>query len=580
MLSRLLYDKMCPATFQFSQVSTPDWLGIAPPMARANPMDTRPRIVILGSHVIGHKRTLWVTFLLIALALGPILSCGGEGQTVLFDSSAPTAESGQAATVATAPTPFPEASTTATLLPTSQPTPEPTAIATPEPTPAATHTPTPEPTAVPTPTSEPTPVPTPSSKPTLTPRPTLTPVPPQVPLGPYGSIQTGPEVVGMEVFDRLMPEIMHKHNLPGGALAIVKDGRLVFARGYGLADIQNQEPVEPDSLFRVASLSKPVTAIAVLKLVEDGKLDLDEKAFEILSHFQEPEGTSRDPRIDQVTVRQLLHHAGGWDKDVSFDPLWNVGMVGRSTGVPAPVSCSDVISFMLGRSLDFDPGARYAYSNFGYCILGRIVEEKAGQDYETYVIENILTPVGITAVQVGGTLLEERAEGEVRYYHRPGASLAWSVLPDGPERVPWPYGGFYMGSNDSVGGWIASTVDFVRLVSALDGSRPPAPLMEETVDLMLSRPDPPLQDSNFYYAMGWGVLPIGDSARWSHGGGLPGSSSLIVRSHDGITWAVFFNSWAAQYADFRNDRRELTREGIASITTWPSHDLFPLFGYE
>ena len=111
----------------------------------------------------------------------------------------------------------------------------------------------------------------------------------------------------MEAFDRLVPELMHRYNLPGGALAIVKDGRLVFARGYGLADIQNQEPVQPDSLFRIASLSKQVTAVAALKLVEDGKLDLDENAFEILSDFKGPEGASRDSRIDQITVRHLLH---------------------------------------------------------------------------------------------------------------------------------------------------------------------------------------------------------------------------------------------------------------------------------
>ena len=125
----------------------------------------------------------------------------------------------------------------------------------------------------------------------------------------------------MEAFDRLVADLMHRYNLPGGALAIVKDGRLVFARGYGLADIQNQEPVRPDSLFRIASLSKQVTAVAVLKLVEEGKLDLDERVFEILSDFTEPEGASRDPRIAEITVRHLLHHAGGWDKEVSgFDP--------------------------------------------------------------------------------------------------------------------------------------------------------------------------------------------------------------------------------------------------------------------
>ena len=150
-------------------------------MARASPMDTKPRIAIVGSNVIGHKRTLWVTFLLIALALGTILSCGDEGQTVPFDSPAPNAASGLAATVVTAPTPFPPALTIATLLPTNQPTPTSQPTRTPSPTPNAMSTPTPEPTFTPTPQPTPTVTPqptfTPKPPPTATPVPTPTPTP-------------------------------------------------------------------------------------------------------------------------------------------------------------------------------------------------------------------------------------------------------------------------------------------------------------------------------------------------------------------------------------------------------------------
>ena len=476
-------------------------------------------------------------------------------------------------TVAPAPvaTPTPVAETTPT------PMPEPLATVPASRSPAAADTPIPEPTVP----STPTPVPTPTPKPTLAPMPTPAPTATPVPLGPYGSIQTGPQVVGMEAFDRLVPELMHRYNLPGGALAIVKDGRLVFARGYGLADIQNQELVQPDSLFRIASLSKQITAVAVLKLVEEGKLDLDERAFEILSDFIEPEGASRDPRIDQITVRHLLHHAGGWDKEVAgFDPGWIPARIARETGAAKPVSCPDVIHFMLGQPLDFDPGTRYAYANFGYCVLGRIIEEKADQDYEAYVMEHVLAPVGIGSMQIGGSLLNERASGEVRYYYHDVHRRVRSVFPDGPERVSWPYGGFYIRGKDSSGGWIGSVVDLVRLVSALDGGRPPSPLLPETVELMLSRHDPPLRDTTHYYAMGWTVRPVGDSLRWSHGGSLPGAASQIRRTHDGVTWALLFNSKSEQHSDFQSDRVRLMRDAIDSITTWPSRDLFPLFGYE
>ena len=104
-------------------------------------------------------------------------------------------------------------------------------------------------------------------------------------------------------------------------------------------------------------------------------------------------------------------------------------------------------------------------------------------------------------MQVGGSLLNDRAEGEVRYYYHDVHRRVRSVLPDGPERVSWPYGGYYLRGKDSSGGWIGSAVDLVRLVSALDGGRPPSPLLPETVELMLSRHDPPLRNTTH------GIMP-------------------------------------------------------------------------
>ena len=183
---------------------------------------------------------------------------------------------------------------------------------------------------------------------------------------------------------------------PGAAIAIAKDGRLLLAKGYGLANVEKQEPVKPDTLFGVASIAKPITAVAVLQLVEDDLLSLDDRVFQILHRFQPPEGADKDPRLDDITVRHLLEHSGGWDRDMIYDPMFNTGEVEGELGVPKPVSCSDVIRFMRGQPLNFDPGTEYAYSNFGYCLMGRIIEEKTGQPYEEYVKEQVLAPIGIS----------------------------------------------------------------------------------------------------------------------------------------------------------------------------------------
>ena len=258
------------------------------------------------------------------------------------------------------------------------PAPAPAPVATEEPAPTEAPTPTLAPTATPVPT--PTPEPTPTPAPTATPVPTPTEVP-------------TPATEAEAMFDRLIPELMNHWDVPGGALAIAKDGRLVMARGYGLADIDQEEPVQADTLFRIASISKPITAFAILQLVERGELALDDQVFSILDEFEAPSGATMDPRLEQITVRHLLQHSGGWDPEKSYDAMSIPWRIEQELGASKPVSCRDVITFMLGQPLDLDPGSEYAYSNFGYCLLGRIIEEKTGLSYEDYVKEQVLEPI-------------------------------------------------------------------------------------------------------------------------------------------------------------------------------------------
>ena len=412
---------------------------------------------------------------------------------------------------------------------------------------------------------------------TLEPTPTLG---PDV-RGSYGPGHTGLNVKGLEMFDELVAGFMAKWSIPGGAIAVAKDGRLVLAKGYGLADEGTNRPVLPDTLFRIASISKPVTAVAVLKLVEAGELDLDERVFQILDGIESPAGKSPDPRLGDVTVRHLLQHSGGWDQDLSFDPMWRPASIERELGVPRPVSCRDAIVFMLGRPLDFGPGGRYAYSNFGYCLFGRIIEEKTGISYEHRVQQSVLEPIGATRMKIGGTLPEDRAEGEATYYGFPGQRNTRSALPGTADSVPWPYGGFHLGMMDAHGGWVASAIDLVRFATAVDGSRDPRLLAPETVSLMVEHPGPPLwRDSSYHYGLGWLVRPFGDDANWWHDGSLPGTTALLVRSHHGAAWAALFNSRPDDWRRFGAELDDLMWDGVRAVKSWPAHDLFPRFGYE
>ncbi len=197
---------------------------------------------------------------------------------------------------------------------------------------------------------------------------------------PPGSYQrripvTGKAGPGLEAADEAMLAVLEKHGIPGGALAIVKDGKLVLARGYGWGNLATSAPVIPDATFGVASLSKTLTAVAVLKLVEEGKLKLDDRVIGLLSHLKPPPGARVDPRLGTVTVRQLLNHSGGWDRKKSGEPWAYSWQVSRRLRVPLPIGTDQLTRFMLGVRLDFTPGTELQYSNYGYILLGQVIEK-------------------------------------------------------------------------------------------------------------------------------------------------------------------------------------------------------------
>jgi N-acyl-D-amino-acid deacylase len=368
----------------------------------------------------------------------------------------------------------------------------------------------------------------------------------------------------LKSFDETMEAQLRTQKLTGAALAVVKDGRLVYAKGFGLGDVVNKAPVEPASLFRIASLSKPITAVAILKLAQDGKLDLDAKAFELLD-LKLPEGTTPDPRLADITVRQLLQHTAGWNRDKSGDPMFKSAEISSALGVPSPPTSLQIIRWMMGRPLDVDPGTRYAYSNFGYCVLGRILEQRTGESYENYVKKNVLAPMGITRMALGRSLRENREKDEVTYYPgaaKPSKPVFESIKED---KVPAPYGAFCLEAMDSHGGWIASALDVARFASSLDKV-----LNAKSLETMFARPSI-AGTAPVYYGCGWMVRPLGEGVKMNtwHTGSLPGTSSLVVRRHDGLVWAVLFNE------RLKNESIDPALHKAAdAVSEWPKGNLF------
>ena len=405
--------------------------------------------------------------------------------------------------------------------------------------------------------------------------------PPVTPPGQQEIPITGVAVPGMGSYDQIVANVMRKYNIPGGAVAVVRDGRLMYARGFGYADVENKTPVQPDALFRIASVSKPITGAAIMKLVEEGKLELDDRVAPIIAYLSPAPGATVDPRWEQITIRQLLDHTAGWDRDKpngGFDPMFQSAIAAAAVNAPAPASAETIIRYMKGKPFDFNPGEKFAYSNFGYAILGRVIERLSGMPYEEYVRTRVLQPVGANRTRLGKTRLVDAMPEEVRYYY-PGAALAWplvtSVFP-GEGTVPANYGGYYLEATDSHGGWVSSTIDLLRFVTGVDGrASPPDILSLQLIEEMTSSGATVCPDGNCYYAVGWFVRPVQGGATWWHGGDYAGTKSILVRSYYNVSWVALFNAGAPN--SLTNELDAALWNALNNITSFPTQDLFSTF---
>lgn len=395
---------------------------------------------------------------------------------------------------------------------------------------------------------------------------------------------TGQSTPELQPFDEMMTAFMQEHDVPGAALAVTDGGRLVFAKGYGYADVAAQQPAQPTSLFRIASISKPITAAAILKLVEQKTLSLDDRVFDILKeepHFEK--GAKFDERQREITIRQLLQHRGGWDRGKSFDAMFQSVRFARALNVEPPAGPQHVIRCMLGLPLDFAPGERYAYSNYGYCLLGRVIEKLTGKTYEESVRAEVLKPIGIDSMRIGQTRLEGRSPGEVRYYDPNQASSVFAK--DLGKQVSEPYGGWYVEAMDAHGGWIASAVDLARFACALEKTAKRRVIRSESLESIHERPAGSAghgeegKPKDVYYGLGWMIRDLGDGQHddW-HTGSLPGTATILIRRHDGRNFIALFNARSsAKASHFGQAIDPLLHRAADAVKQWPDADLFDEF---
>jgi CubicO group peptidase (beta-lactamase class C family) len=329
---------------------------------------------------------------------------------------------------------------------------------------------------------------------------------------------------------------MQRYDVPAFSFAVGYAGAIVYQEAFGLADREKNEAATPMHLFRIASLTKTITSVAIFTLIEQGRIKLTDRVFGPgaitgTDYGQPP----YNPGVDQITLEHLLTHtAGGWNNH-THDPMF---------AYPTMNQAQLIAEVLRNRPLDDPPGEHYAYSNFGYCMLGRVIEKITGQPYADYVRATVLKRCGISDMTIAGNTLAQRQSGEIKYYG------------DGDD----PYS-FNVTRMDSHGGWIARPADIVQFFMHVDGfADPPNILKPQTIQTMTT-------PSAVYagYAKGWMVNKVNN---WWHNGDLIGTIAEAVRANSGFCWAGIANKWHHPAAQTVGELDKLQWSMVQQVRSW------------
>jgi CubicO group peptidase (beta-lactamase class C family) len=331
--------------------------------------------------------------------------------------------------------------------------------------------------------------------------------------------------------------------VPASSIAISRNGQFVYDQAVGMGDREHLTQVQQSSLFRIASVTKPITSVTIFSLIEQGKLNLTDKVFGPSGVLGIKYGKPPyKPYITDITVDHLLSHtSGGWPND-NTDPMmhnngWDQTKLITETIANVPITNP--------------PGTHWAYSNFGYCVLGRVIEQVTGQPYGPYVQANILAPCGISTMQIAVNKESQRAPNEVVYYGQ---------YSEDPYKIN-------ITRMDSDGGWIASSTQLVQFLNHVAGAPGiPALLKPATIQTMTT-PAPAYPPGPARYARGWMVRDNG-AGNWWHSGSLPGSTTIMVRTSTGMCWAALTNTRTQPSNEIDTALDQMMWDMVRTVPAW------------
>ena len=346
---------------------------------------------------------------------------------------------------------------------------------------------------------------------------------------------------GMKRLDRDIAAFMSYWHLRGVSLAVMRHDSLLFVRGYGHTDTLRRNgqrdsllPMGPETILRLASVSKLVTAIGVMKLKEEGKLKLSDKVFDpetgILRGRSYCERIT-DKRYYDITVEHLLRHEGGFSQRLG-DPMFSTLVVMKRNGLTEAPDAPTLMWTQLENRLKAAPGTVKEYSNFGYFVLSLVIEATSGSSYEQYMQEHVLRPAGCAGFRIAGNSYAEKQFNETRYYPSDKDTLYFEASGSG-RKVDRCYASDIR-LLQGAGAWVASPAELARLVASVDGDpRVPDILSKESIREMT-------RHHEHRYSLGWNETD--PEIGWMRSGYFSGTHALIKYFPDGECWILVTNT--------------------------------------
>lgn len=365
--------------------------------------------------------------------------------------------------------------------------------------------------------------------------------------------QNGP--VSFQTVDDVISQAMQQYTVPGAAIAIARDGQLMYARGYGLANIRTGEQATETTFFNLASCTKAISMFGTLRLQEEGKLDLDSPVYDVIGRPELPRDRV-DPRVLQITVRQLLHHSGGWNDDSGFIKASKEVNRLAPNGMPY----KEAVRILFMTPLDYTPGTQAKYANGQWNLIKYVIECASQMPYGQYMRRQLAT--------IGITDMHEESKG-----HTPGEATRYA---GNPPRV-CPSGKVDVALQPAFGNWMATSVDMAKFLTAIDGSRMQG-ITRRSFQQMIAPLPPPMvnnQDGG-HFGLGMDVVKqTDDGLFFTKNGGKPGVHAQIEHLPSGVDFCLFMNGGTNPDGSTANPMplRKIIRI-LNQTTNWPQQDLF------